>query len=201
MPISERPDTLATRPMKTVAIAIMTMVLLLAAGYLLGAVLGLVFERISTAATKPFTLNDDKPAPQRRGGRRVQEHEAPELVATLREPARRAGIPVPNLYVIESPTKANALAAGRRRHAAICVTTGLLHALSRRARWGTCSRVGPCIRRSAVIKTTAAVLGAAVSLLPPFGLFFGLGILASAAADVRHPTRCRSIAIGDRPSR
>ena len=39
---------------------------------------------------------------------------------------------MPNLYVIESPTKANALAAGRgRRHAAICVTTGLLHALSR----------------------------------------------------------------------
>jgi heat shock protein HtpX len=165
--------------MKTVAIAIMTMVLLLAAGYLLGAVLGLVFGLVSTAATKLLYLwNDDKFAPQRRGGRRVQEHEAPELVATLRELARRAGIPVPNLYVIESPTKANALAAGRgRRHAAICVTTGLLHAVSRDELAGVLAHeLGHVLRRSAVIKTTAAVLGAAVSLLPPFGIFFGLGI-------------------------
>ena len=165
--------------MKTVAIAIMTMVLLLAAGYLLGAVLGLVFGLVSTAATKLLYLwNDDKFAPQRRGGRRVQEHEAPELVATLRDLARRAGIPVPNLYVIESPTKANALAAGRgRRHAAICVTTGLLHALSRDELAGVLAHeLGHVLRRSAVIKTTAAVLGAAVSLLPPFGIFFGLGI-------------------------
>ena len=165
--------------MKTVAIAIMTMVLLLAAGYLLGAVLGLVFGLVSTAATKLLYLwNDDKFAPQRRGGRRVQEHEAPELVATLRDLARRAGIPVPNLYVIESPTKANALAAGRgRRHAAICVTTGLLHALSRDELAGVLAHeLGHVLRRSAVINTTAAVLGAAVSLLPPFGIFFGLGI-------------------------
>ena len=57
--------------MKTVAIAIMTMVLLLAAGYLLGAVLGLVFGLVSTAATKLLYLwNDDKFAPQRRGGRK-----------------------------------------------------------------------------------------------------------------------------------
>ncbi len=54
--------------MKTIAIAIMTMVLLLAAGYLLGAVLGLVFGLVSTAATKLLYLwNDDKFAPQRRG--------------------------------------------------------------------------------------------------------------------------------------
>jgi heat shock protein HtpX len=164
---AQRLDTLATRPMKTVAIAIMTMVLLLVAGYLLGAALGLIFGLVSTAATKVLYLwNDDKFAPQRRGGRRVQEQDAPELVATLRDLAQRAGIPVPNLYVIESPTKANALAAGRgRRHAAICVTTGLL-----------AHELGHVLRRSAVIKTTAAVLGAAVSLLPPFGIFFGLGI-------------------------
>ena len=58
--------------MKTVAIAIMTMFLLLAAGYLLGAVLGLVFGLVSTAATKVLYLwNDDKFAPQRRGGRDI----------------------------------------------------------------------------------------------------------------------------------
>ena len=190
--------------MKTVAIAIMTMVLLLAAGYLLGAVLGLVFGLVSTAATKLLYLwNDDKFAPQRRGGRRVQEHEAPELVATLRDLARRAGIPVPNLYVIESPTKANALAAGRgRRHAAICVTTGLLHALSRDELAGVLAHeLGHVLRRSAVIKTTAAVLGAAVSLLPPFGIFFGLGIGISLLLMFVIATRCRSIAIGDRPCR
>jgi hypothetical protein len=91
---AQRLDTLATRPMKTVAIAIMTMVLLLVAGYLLGAALGLIFGLVSTAATKVLYLwNDDKFAPQRRGGRRVQEQDAPELVAILRDLARRAGMP------------------------------------------------------------------------------------------------------------
>jgi heat shock protein HtpX len=164
--------------MKTVAIAIMTMVLLLVAGYLLGAALGLILGLVSTAATKLLYLwNDDKFAPQRRGGRRVQEQDAPELVAILRDLARRAGIPVPNLYVIDNP-KTNAIAAGRgRRHAAICVTTGLLHALSRDELAGVLAHeLGHVLRRSAVIKTTVAVLGAAVSLLPPFGIFFGLGI-------------------------
>jgi heat shock protein HtpX len=164
--------------MKTVATAIMTLVLLLALGYLLGAVLGVIIGLVSTAASKLFYLwNDDKFAPQRRGGRRVREHDAPELVAILRDLARRAAIPVPNLYVIDSP-KANALAAGRgRRHAAICVTTGLLHALSRDELIGVLAHeLGHVLRRSAVIKTAAAVLGAAISLLPPFGIFFGLGI-------------------------
>ena len=65
----------------------------------------------------------------------------------------------------------------RPRHAAICVTTGLLHALSRDELAGALAHeLGHVLRRSAVIKTTAAVLGAAVALLPPFGIFFGLGI-------------------------
>jgi heat shock protein HtpX len=165
--------------MKTAATAIVTMVLLLALGYPLGAWLGLIYGLVSTAATKLLYLwNDDKP--QRRGGRRVEEHDAPELVAILRDLAHRAAIPMPNLYVIDSP-RANALAIGRSpQHAAICVTTGLLRAFSRDEITGVFAHeIGHVLRRSAVIKTAAAVLGAAMALLPLFGIFFGLGIRAS----------------------
>src|SRR5277367_4378114 len=101
----------------------MTMVLLLAVGYPLGFALGLIFALVSTAATKLFYLwGDHESAPLRRGGRRVDERDEPDLVASLRELAHRAEIPVPNLYVIDS-WNFNALATGRgHRHAAICVT-------------------------------------------------------------------------------
>ena len=61
------------------------------------------------------------------GGRQIDACSAPQLVAILNELSQRAAIPTPRLYVVDSPG-ANASAAGRdRRHASICVTTGLLH--------------------------------------------------------------------------
>jgi heat shock protein HtpX len=51
-------------------------------------------------------------------------------VAILNALSQRAAIPTPRLYVIDNP-RANAVAVGRdRRHASICVTTGLLHGLT-----------------------------------------------------------------------
>ena len=106
--------------------------MVLAVAYPLHLTIGFIFGLVSAAATKLLYLwNDHELAPRRRGGRRIEQQEAPDLIAILREPARRAVVPVPMLYVIDSP-EPNAVIAGRGPgHAAICVTTGLLRALSR----------------------------------------------------------------------
>jgi heat shock protein HtpX len=164
--------------MNSAASAIMLVLLALVAGYAIGAVLGVIIGLVSTAATKLRCFwNDHELGPKRRGGREVDAGSAPQLVAILDELSQRAAIPTPRLYVIDSP-RANAIAAGRgHRHASICVTTGLLYALPLDELAGVLSHeLAHVLQRSALTKTAAATLAAAVSLLLLFAPFLGLGI-------------------------
>lgn len=158
--------------------AILLVLLALVAGYAIGAPLGVTIGLVSTAATKLVNFwNDHKLAPKRRGGREVDAGSAPQLVAILNELSQRAAIPTPRVYVVDCPG-ANASAAGRdRRHASICVTTGLLHGLTPDELTGVLSHeLAHVLQRSALTRTAAATLAAVISLLPLFGPFFGLGI-------------------------
>lgn len=158
--------------------AILLVLLAFVVGYPIGAVLGAIYGLVSTAATKLFYFwNDHELAPKRHGGCEVDADSAPQLVAIVKELSQRAAIPMPRLYVINS-ARANAITAGRdQRHSSICVTTGLLYALTRDELAGVLSHeLAHVLQRSALIKTAAATLAAAISLLPLFGPFFGFGI-------------------------
>ena len=157
--------------MNSATSAIMLVLLAAVVGPPIGAVLGAIYGLVSTAATKLFGLwNSHELVPKRRGGREVDAGSAPQLVAIVNELSQRAAIPTPRLYVIVSP-RANAVAAGRdRRHASICVTTGLLHALTRDELAGVLSHeLAHVLQRSALTRTAAATLAAALSLLLLFG--------------------------------
>ena len=165
-------------PVNSATSAIMLVLLAAVVGPPIGLVLGVLFGLLSTAATKLSRLwNDHEVGPKRRGGRKVDAGIAPQLVAILNELSQRAAIPTPRLYVIDNP-RANAVAVGRdRRHASICVTTGLLHTLTRDELAGVLSHeLAHVLHRTALTKTAASTLAAAISLLALCGPFFGLGI-------------------------
>jgi heat shock protein HtpX len=144
---------------------------------LIGAACGAIIALVTTAASKLDGFwNSDTLIPAKRGAYEVTEAEAPELLAAIRAFAHRAAIPVPRVYLIDSPL-INALAAGRSpRHSALCLTTGLLQAFTRDEVDGVIAHeLGHIVRRYAALATAVAGLSAAVSLLAPFAAFYWMG--------------------------
>jgi heat shock protein HtpX len=161
--------------------AVMLVLLALVVSLPIGLMLGIIWGLVSSAASKLLHFwNSHEFVPMDRGGRRVGDFDAPELVAIVGELAQRAAIPMPHVYVIES-TETNAFAVGRdRRHAAICITTGLLHVLTRDELIGVLAHeLAHVLNRTSLTKTASATLAAAASLLPPFGMVCGLDVRIS----------------------
>ncbi len=64
--------------------------------------------------------------------REVGDHDAPHLLAMVRELAARAGLPAPRVCLLDEPA-ANAFVVGRdARHASLVLTTGILRLLDER---------------------------------------------------------------------
>ena len=104
----------------------------------------------------------------------VDERSAPELVAIVRELAQRAGLPMPRVYLMDSP-QPNAFATGRNpQHAAVCGTTGLLNTLGREEVAAVIGHeLGHVWNRDTLTMTITATLAGAISMLAQFGMFFG----------------------------
>ncbi|MBF0426728.1 MAG: zinc metalloprotease HtpX [Magnetococcales bacterium] len=100
--------------------------------------------------------------------------EAPELYEIVEELARRAGLPMPAVYVIEDDSP-NAFATGRDpEHAAVAATTGIMRILTREELAGVMAHeLGHVLHRDILISTIAATLGAAITWLAHMGMFFG----------------------------
>lgn len=103
----------------------------------------------------------------------VTEQEAPELFNLVRQLAHNAGLPMPRVYIIpeESP---NAFATGRNpEHAVVAVTEGILRLLSWEELAGVIGHeLGHVKNRDILIQSVAATIGAAVTYLAHFGMFF-----------------------------
>ena len=120
--------------MRTVTNALKTTVLLASLGGLLvfigslfgrgGAIIGLVLGVGFCGFSYWFS---DKLAIRAAGAYPVDEQQAPNFYATVRELSERAGLPMPKLYVSPSP-QPNAFATGRNpHHAAVAITEGMLN--------------------------------------------------------------------------
>jgi len=164
--------------------------LFMAVGYLIGGGSGALIALIIAAVTNLFSYwNADRLVLSMHDAQEVDEHSAPELVAIVRELAQRAGLPMPRVYLMESP-QPNAFATGRNpQHAAVCATTGLLATLGRDEIAGVIGHeLGHVRNHDTLTMTITATIAGAISVLAQFGMFFrggsrdndgGLGIVGS----------------------
>ncbi len=149
--------------------------LFLAFGYMLGGSGGVVIAFMVAAAMNLFAYwNSDKMVLSMHGAKQVDERTAPELVGMVRTLARRADLPMPKVYIIDS-AQPNAFATGRNpENAAVAATTGLLRMLNRDEIEGVMAHELAHVKnRDTLIMTITATIAGAISMLANFALFFG----------------------------
>ena len=110
------------------------------------------------------------------GAQEVNARIAPDFYGLVRDLARRAGLPMPRVYLMDN-RQPNAFATGRNPdHAAVAATTGLLQMLSRDELAGVIAHELAHIKnRDTLTMTITATIAGAISMLAQFGLFFGDG--------------------------
>ena len=128
---------------------------------------GMMFALLMALGLNFFAYwNSDKMALAMNKAREVSQAEAPELHQLVANLAHRAGLPMPGIYVVDNPTP-NAFATGRNpEHAAVAVTTGIMHALNREELEGVLAHELAHIQnRDILISSIAAVMAGAISYL------------------------------------
>lgn len=117
----------------------------------------------------------DKLAIRSAGATEVSEAQAPQLHGIVRELSQRAGIPMPRVYVSPS-AQPNAFATGRSpSHAAVCVTQGLLNALTiDEVRGVLAHELGHVKHRDILIGSVAAAVATGIQALAQMAMFAGM---------------------------
>ena len=148
--------------------------LLMALGFTFGGSKGAVIAFVIAFGMNIFSYwNSDKIVLRMHNAREVDAKSAPEFYTMVADLARRAELPMPRVYVIDSPHP-NAFATGRNpENAAVAATTGLLNMLTRDEIAGVMAHeLGHVKNRDTLIMTMVATVAGAISMLANFGLFF-----------------------------
>ena len=149
--------------------------LFMGVGYLIGGGSGALIALLVAAGMNLASYwNADKLVLAMHEAHEVDETTAPDLVQLVAELARRAGLPMPRVYLMDNP-QPNAFATGRNpQHAAVAVTSGLLQMLSREEVAGVIAHELAHVKnRDTLTMTITATIAGAISMLAQFGLFFG----------------------------
>ena len=169
--------------------------LFMGVGWLLAGGTGVVVALVAAGAMNAFAWwNSDKMVLRMHRARPVGPGDAAGLHRMVADLAGAAGMPTPEVYLIESE-QPNAFATGRNpQNAAVAVTAGLLERLSREEVAGVVAHELAHIRNhDTAIMTVTATFAGAISMLANFALFFGgrrdspLGIVGVLAMMILAP--------------
>lgn len=106
----------------------------------------------------------------------IERRDDPKLFAIVEHVAERAGMPMPRVYVIDSP-QPNAFATGRSpKHAAVAVTSGVRSLLTDRELRAVLGHELAHVRnRDTLTSAIVATIASAISMIGFMGLWFGGG--------------------------
>jgi heat shock protein HtpX len=129
-------------------------------------VIGLAFFQYYTS---------DKLALAAAGAKVVERDQAPELHDTVERLCAMADLPKPKVAIMDTPVP-NAFATGRSpKHAAVCVTTGLLQRLEPKEIEGVLAHeLSHVANRDVLVMTVASFFAMLAALLTRFGLYAGM---------------------------
>ena len=177
MPWNENTQTRGTKPpklrgvgrnyVKTAMLMALLIALLAMGGNAWGGYQGmLLFGSIGLVVNFAMYWFSDRIALMAHRAQPVTREQAPELYQIVERLTRKAGMPMPRVYVIPSETP-NAFATGRNpSHAAVAVTEGILHILDWRELEGVLAHEISHVRnRDVLIATIAAAVAGLVSSL------------------------------------
>ncbi len=145
---------------------ILTGILIVAGGIIggeQGMVIALIFAAVMNIGTYWFS---DKVVLSMYHATPVTEAEYPKLYSIVRNLAVRGNIPTPKVYIVEEDTP-NAFATGRNpKHAAVCVTTGIMRILNADELSGVIGHELTHVKnRDILISSIAATVAGAISML------------------------------------
>lgn len=169
--------------------------LFMGAGFLLGGEGGMMIALAFACATNLFAYwNADKIVLRMYNAKEVTAQSAPGFYGIVEQLARRAQMPMPKVYIIDSD-QPNAFATGRNpENAAVAATRGLLRILDNEEIAGVMAHELAHVKnRDTLIMTVTATIAGALSMLANFALFFGgnrnnpLGIIGTIAVMILAP--------------
>ena len=163
--------------MKTAFLMALMTILLMAIGDYFGGLQGMTIMLVFGVVMNFFTYwNSDKMVLAHYRAQEVNARTAPRLYAIVKRLADRAKLPMPKVYVIDSPVP-NAFATGRNpEHAAVAVNTALADLLDEDELAGVLAHELSHVKhRDILISTVAASMAGAISTIAQWGMFFGGG--------------------------
>ncbi|MDI7863066.1 zinc metalloprotease HtpX [Rhizobiaceae bacterium n13] len=149
--------------------------LFMGVGYLIGGQGGMMIALVVAAGMNFFSYwNSDKMVLSAYHAQLVDERNAPEFFTMIRDLSKNAGLPMPKVYIYDSP-QPNAFATGRNpENAAVAASTGLLQQLSPEEVAGVMAHELAHIQnRDTLTMTITATLAGAISMLGNFAFLFG----------------------------
>ena len=148
-------------------------------GFALAGSTGMLIALAIAVAMNIFSYyNSDKAVLRMYGAQRVDPNTPNALFRSyygdIEQLSRRAGLPMPAVYIMDSD-QPNAFATGRDpQHAAVAATTGLLRMLERDEIRGVMAHELAHVKnRDTLTMTITATLAGAISSLANFAMFFG----------------------------
>ncbi len=176
---------------KTATLLAFMTALFMGLGLMIGGQSGMMIAFVIAIAMNFFSYwNSHKMVLRMHNAQQVDENSAPEFYELNRRLAEAADLPMPDVYIINSP-QPNAFATGRNpENAAVAASTGLLETLTMEEVAGVMAHELAHIQnRDTLIMTVTATFAGAISMIANFAMFFGgsrdrggIGIIGSIVA-------------------